>query len=259
MQSFSDLDKDLKSMCDIIDLLEFDRNLILNEIEKLMEDLDDIKRKRPDTIKQLSRYTKFMEKLIRIIEVPDVRNILEKKENIEELIVKPNVLAEIKREISPILLLFRGIYEESINVNNLVHKVESECCSITCKKNNTFICFCCKTNSKSVIKLCGDLRHSAWERGTRDLLKESEDLLKNLNKNFEINKHFDEIFTAFRNLYDISSKIAHGIIVEDNAEGKEVWNAISKHEYFRKFFDNLLFFALISLNHKVTQIASVNS
>jgi hypothetical protein len=246
-------------MDEIIDLLEFDRNLILDKVKKLMEDLDDIKRKRPDTIKQLSRYTKFMEKLIRIIEVPDVRNILEKKENIEELIVKPNVLAEIKREISPILLLFRGIYEESINVNNLVHKVESECCSITCKKNNTFICFCCKTNSKSVIKLCGDLRHSAWERGTRDLLKESEALLKNLNKNFEINKHFDEIFTAFRNLYDISSKIAHGIIVEDNAEGKEVWNAISKHEYFRKFFDNLLFFALISLNHKVTQIGSVNS
>jgi len=246
-------------MEEIIDLLEFDRNLILNEVEKLMEDLDDIKRKRPDTIKQLSRYTKFMEKLIRIIEVPDVRNILEKKENIEELIVKPNVIAEIKREISPILLLFRGIYEESINVNNLVHKVESECCSITYKKNNTFICFCCKTNSKSVIKLCGDLRHSAWERGTRDLLKESEALLKNLNKNFEINKYFDEIFTAFRKLYDISSKIAHGIIVEDNAEVKEVWNAISKHDYFRKFFDNLLFFALISLNHKVTQIGNVNS
>ena len=255
MQSFSDLDKDLKSMDEIIDLLEFDRNLILDKVKKLMEDLDDIKRKRPDTIKQLSRYTKFMEKLIRIIEVPDVRNILEKK----ELIVKPDVIDEIKKEISPILLLFRGIYEESINVNNLVHKVESEYCSITCKKNNTFICFCCKTNSESVIKLCGDLRHSAWERGTRDLLKESEALLKNLNKNFDINKHFDEIFTAFRNLYDISSKIAHGIIVKDNAEVEEVWNVISKHDYFRKFFDNLLFFALISLNHKVTQIASVNS
>jgi hypothetical protein len=241
-------------MCDIIDLLEFDRNLILDKVEKLMKDLDDIKRKRPNTIKQLSRYTKFGEKIIRIIEVPDVRNILEKKENIEELIVKPNVIAEIKREISPILLLFRGIYEESINVNNLVHKVESECCSITYKKTNTFICFCCKTNSKSVIKLCGDLRHSAWERGTRDLLKESEALLKNLNKNFEINKYFDEIFTAFRNLYDISSKIAHGIIVEDNAEVEEVWNVIGKYDYFRKFFDNLLFFALISLNHKVTQI-----
>ncbi|MFP3234178.1 MAG: hypothetical protein RXR08_11015 [Sulfolobaceae archaeon] len=241
-------------MYEIIDLLEFDRNLILNKVKKLMEDLDDIKRKRPNTIKQLSRYTKFVEKIIRIIEVPDVRNILEKKENIEELIVKPNVIAEIKREISPILLLFRGIYEESVNVNNLVHKVESECCSITYKKNNTFICFCCKTNSKSLIKLCGDLRHSAWERGTRDLLKESEALLKNLNKNFEINKYFNEIFTAFRNLYDISSKIAHGIIVEDNAEVEEVWNVISKHEYFRKFFDNLLFFALISLNHKVTQI-----
>jgi hypothetical protein len=184
---------------------------------------------------------------------------LEKKENIEELIVKPSVIAEIKREISPILLLFRGIYEESTNVNNLVHKVESEYCSITCKKNNTFICFCCKTNSESVIKLCGDLRHSAWERGTRDLLKESEALLKNLNKNFEIDKYFDEIFTAFRKLYDISSKIAHGIIVEDNAEVEEVWNAISKHDYFRKFFDNLLFFALISLNHKVTQIGNVNS
>jgi len=255
LQSFSDLDKDLKSMEEIIDLLEFDRNLILNEVEKLMEDLDDIKRKRPDTIKQLSRYTKFMEKLIRIIEVPDVRNILEKK----ELIVKPDVIDEIKKEISPILLLFRGIYEESINVNKLVHKVESESCSITCKKNNTFICFCCKTNSESVIKLCEYLRHSAWERGTRDLLKESEALLKNLNKNFEINKYFDEIFTAFRNLYDISSKIAHGIIVEDNAEGKEVWNAISKHDYFRKFFDNLLFFALISLNHKVTQIGNANN
>jgi len=254
LQSFSDLDKNLKNMYEIIDLLEFDRNLILNKVKKLMEDLDDIKRKRPNTIKQLSRYTKFVEKIIRIIEVPDVRNILEKKENIEELIVKPNVIAKIKREISPILLLFRGIYEESINVNNLVHKVESECCSITCKENNTFICFCCKTNSKSVIKLCGDLRHSAWERGTRDLLKESEALLKNLNKNFEINKYFDKIFTAFRNLYDISSKIAHGIIVEDNAEVEEVWNVISKHEYFRKFFDNLLFFALISLNHKVTQI-----
>jgi len=255
LQSFSDLDKDLKSMCDIIDLLEFDRNLILNKVKKLMEDLNDIKRKKPNTIKQLSRYTKFMEKLIGIIEVPDIRNILEKKEKI----VKPSVIAEIKREISPILLLFRGIYEESINVNNLVHKVESEYCSITCKKNNTFICFCCKTNSKSVIKLCGDLRHSAWERGTRDLLKESEALLKNLNKNFEINKYFDEIFTAFRNLYDISSKIAHGIIVEDNAEVEEVWNAISKHDYFRKFLDNLLFFALISLNHKVTQIGNVNS
>jgi hypothetical protein len=242
-------------MCDIIDLLEFDRNLILNKVKKLMEDLNDIKRKKPNTIKQLSRYTKFMEKLIGIIEVPDIRNILEKKEKI----VKPSVIAEIKREISPILLLFRGIYEESINVNNLVHKVESEYCSITCKKNNTFICFCCKTNSKSVIKLCGDLRHSAWERGTRDLLKESEALLKNLNKNFEINKYFDEIFTAFRNLYDISSKIAHGIIVEDNAEVEEVWNAISKHDYFRKFLDNLLFFALISLNHKVTQIGNVNS
>jgi len=254
LQSFSDLDKNLKNMYEIIDLLEFDRNLILNKVKKLMEDLDDIKRKRPNTIKQLSRYTKFVEKIIRIIEVPDVRNILEKKENIEELIVKPNVIAEIKREISPILLLFRGIYEESVNVNNLVHKVESECCSITYKKNNTFICFCCKTNSKSLIKLCGDLRHSAWERGTRDLLKESEALLKNLNKNFEINKYFNEIFTAFRNLYDISSKIAHGIIVEDNAEVEEVWNVISKHEYFRKFFDNLLFFALISLNHKVTQI-----
>jgi hypothetical protein len=80
-----------------------------------------------------------------------------------------------------------------------------------------------------------------------------------LNKNFEINKYFDEIFTAFRKLYDISSKIAHGIIVEDNAEVEEVWNAISKHDYFRKFFDNLLFFALISLNHKVTQIGNVNS
>jgi hypothetical protein len=246
-------------MCDIIDLLEFDRNLILNKVKKLMEDLNDIKRKKPNTIKQLSRYTKFVEKLVKIIEVPDVRNILEKKENIEELIVKPNVMAEIKREISPILLLFRGIYEESTNVNNLVHKVESEYCSITCRKNNTFICFCCKTNSESVIKLCGDLRHSAWERGTRDLLKESEALLKNLNKNFEIDKYFDEIFTAFRKLYDISSKIAHGIIVEDNAEVEEVWNAISKHDYFRKFFDNLLFFALISLNHKVTQIGNVNS
>lgn len=259
MQSFSDLDKDLKSMDEIIDLLEFDRNLILDKVKKLMEDLNDIKRKKPNTIKQLSRYTKFVEKLIGIIEVPDVRNILEKKENIEELIVKSNVIAEIKREISPILLLFRGIYEESINVNNLVHKVESEYCSIACKKNNTFICFCCKTNSESVIKLCGDLRHSAWERGTRDLLKESEPHLKNLNKNFEINKHFDEIFTAFRNLYDISSKIAHGIIVEDNAEVEEVWNVIGKHEYFRKFFDNLLFFALISLNHKVTQIGNANN
>ena len=246
-------------MYEIIDLLEFDRNLILDKVKKLMEDLNDIKRKKPNTIKQLSRYTKFVEKLVKIIEVPDVRNILEKKENIEELIVKPSVIAEIKREMSPILLLFRGIYEESTNVNNLVHKVESEYCSITCKKDNTFICFCCKTNSESVIKLCNDLRHSAWERGTRDLLKESEALLKNLNKNFEINKYFDEIFTAFRKLYDISSKIAHGIIVEDNAEVEEVWNAISKHEYFRKFFDNLLFFALISLNHKVTQIGNVNS
>jgi len=259
LQSFSDLDKDLKSMCDIIDLLEFDRNLILDKVKKLMEDLNDIKRKKPNTIKQLSRYTKFVEKLIRIIEVPDVRNILEKKENIEELIVKPNVIAEIKREISPILLLFRGIYEESTNVNNLVHKVESEYCSITCKKNNTFICFFCKTNSESVIKLCGDLRHSAWERGTRDLLKESEALLKNLNKNFEINKYFDKIFTAFRKLYDISSKIAHGILIEDGAEVEEIWNAINKHDYFRKFFDNLLFFALISLNHKVTQIGNANN
>ena len=224
-----------------------------------MEDLNDIKRKKPNTIKQLSRYTKFVEKLVKIIEVPDVRNILEKKKNIEELIVKPNVIAEIKREMSPILLLFRGIYEESTNVNKLVHKVENEYYSITCKKDNTFICFCCKTNSESVIKLCGDLRHSAWERRTRDLLKESETLLKNLNKNFEINKYFDEIFTAFRKLYDISSKIAHGIIVEDNAEVEDVWNAISKREYFRKFFDNLLFFALISLNHKVTQIGNVNS
>ena len=237
-------------MYEIIDLLEFDRNLILDKVKKLMEDLNDIKRKKPNTIKQLSRYTKFLEKLIRIIEVPDVRNILEK----EELIVKPNVIAKIKREISPILLLFRGIYEESINVNNLVHKVESEYCSITCKKNNTFICFCCKTNSESVIKLCGDLRHSAWERGTRDLLKENEALLKTLNINFEISNYFNEISTAFRKLYDISSKIAHGILIED-----EIWNAISKHDYFRKFFDNLLFFALISLNHKVTQIGNVNS
>lgn len=259
MQSSSDLDKNLKSMYEIIDLLEFDRNLILDKVKKLMEDLNDIKRKKPNTIKQLSRYTKFVEKLVKIIEVPDVRNILEKKENIEELLVKPNVIAEIKREMSPILLLFRGIYEESTNVNNLVHKVESEYCSITCKKNNTFICFCCKTNSESVKKLCDYLRHSAWEKGTRDLLKESEELLKNLNKNFEIDKYFDEIFTAFRKLYDISSKIAHGIIVEDNAEVEEVWNAISKHEYFRKFFDNLLFFALISLNHKVTQIGNINS
>ena len=257
MQNSSDLDKNLKSMYEIIDLLElleFDRNLILDKVKKLMEDLNDIKRKKPNTIKQLSRYTKFVEKLIRIIEVPDVRNILEKKENIEELIVKPNVIAKIKREISPILLLFRGIYEESTNVNNLVHKVESEYCSITCKKNNTFICFCCKTNSESVIKLCGDLRHSAWERGTRDLLKESEALLKTLNINFEISNYFNEISTAFRKLYDISSKIAHGILIED-----EIWNAISKHDYFRKFFDNLLFFALISLNHKVTQIGNANN
>lgn len=235
---------------DLLELLEFDRNLILDKVKKLMEDLNDIKRKKPNTIKQLSRYTKFVEKLIRIIEVPDVRNILEK----EELIVKPNVIAKIKREISPILLLFRGIYEESTNVNNLVHKVESEYCSITCKKNNTFICFCCKTNSESVIKLCGDLRHSAWERGTRDLLKESEALLKTLNINFEISNYFNEISTAFRKLYDISSKIAHGILIED-----EIWNAISKHDYFRKFFDNLLFFALISLNHKVTQIGNANN
>jgi len=246
-------------MPEIIDLLKFDRNLIVKNIKELMEDLNDIKRKKPNTIKQLSRYTKFVEKLTRIVEVPDVRNILENKESIEELIGKPDVIAEIKREIAPILLSFRGIYEESTNVNSLVHKVESEYCSITRKKNNTFICFCCKTNSESVIKLCGDLRHSAWERGTRDLLKESEALLKNLNKNFEINKYFDEIFTAFRKLYDISSKIAHGIIVEDNADGKEVWNAISKHDYFRKFFDNLLFFALISLNHKVTQIGNANN
>jgi hypothetical protein len=146
-------------MPEIIDLLKFDRNLIVKNIKELMEDLNDIKRKKPNTIKQLSRYTKFVEKLTRIVEVPDVRNILENKESIEELIGKPNVIAEIKREIAPILLSFRGIYEESTNVNNLVHKVESEYCSITCKKNHTLICFCCKTNSESVIKLCGELRH----------------------------------------------------------------------------------------------------
>jgi hypothetical protein len=80
-----------------------------------------------------------------------------------------------------------------------------------------------------------------------------------LNKNFEINNYFDKIFTAFRKLYDISSKIAHGILIEDNTEVEEIWNAINKHDYFRKFFDNLLFFALISLNHKVTQIGNANN
>ncbi|AGJ62778.1 hypothetical protein [Saccharolobus islandicus] len=184
---------------------------------------------------------------------------MENKESIEELIGKPNVIAEIKREITPILLSFRGIYEESTSVNSLVNKVGNEYCCITCKKNHTLICFCCKTNSESVIKLCGDLRHLAWEKGTKELLKENEALLKTLNKNFEINDYFDKIFTAFRKLYDISSKIAHGILIEDNTEIEEIWNAINKHDYFRKFFDNLLFFALISLNHKVTQIGNVNS
>jgi len=246
-------------MPEIVDLLKFDRNLIVKNIKELMEDLNDIKRKKPNTIKQLSRYTKFVEKLTRIVEVPDVRNILENKESIEELIGKPGIIAEINREIAPILLSFRGIYEESTSVNSLVNKVENEYRCITCKKNHTLICFCCKTNSESVVKLYRDLRHLAWERGTEELLKENEALLKTLNKNFEINNYFDKIFTAFRNLYDISSKIAHGDLIEDNTEVKEIWKAINKHDYFRKFFDNLLFFALISLNHKVTQIGNANN